>query len=401
MNSRLVRHSLQSMNRHKLRTFFMMLGTLIGVSALTLVISIGDTAQRKILKTVGQLFGDSSIVILDGGGKNMANYRGPAARLKTDDLDSIIKQVPGIEAFDVQQVLSANLRYGSATHTAQVLGQTERFERVWNRTASKGETFDASAVSGAARIAVIGETVARELFGNEEAVGKDIQVGSVPFRVVGVLEPWGTDPHGMDRDNEVVVPISTLMRRLTNLDTIAAAKLLVIDPNSADETKEQIRRTLRERHALSPGEPDDFTIVTATEVRRMVGQVQRVLFLYLPLVAGISLIAGGILSATLMVASVQERVAEIGLKRALGATPEDIKRQFLLETVLATLAGGIGGILIGFVAANLAATRMHLGDVTPWPAALIGLFASGVVGLAAGVLPATRAARLHPVEALR
>lgn len=401
MNARLVKHSLRSMSRHKLRTLFMMLGSVIGVSALTLVISVGDTAQRKILKTVAQLFGDSSLVILDGGGKNMANYRGPAARLKTDDLEAIVKQTPGIDAWDTQQVLSANLRYGSATHSAQILGQTERFERVWNRSVSRGEVFDASAVSSASRVALIGETVARDLFADEDPVGKDIQIGSVPFRVIGVLDSWGTDPHGMDRDDEVVVPISTLMRRLTNVDTIAASKLLVSDPGAAAETKIQIQRLLRERHALSSGEPDDFTIVTATEVRRMVGQIQRVLFLYLPLVAGISLIAGGIVSATLMVASVQERIAEIGLKRAVGARPEDIRMQFLFETTIATLAGAIGGILVGFLAASFAATRMHLGHVTPWPAALIGLLASGIVGLAAGVLPAIRAARLNPVEALR
>jgi putative ABC transport system permease protein len=401
MNTRLIHHSILSMGRSKLRTFFMMLGTVIGVTALTIVISVGETAQRTILQTIGRIFGDASIIVLDGGGKNMANYRGVAARLKTDDLEAVLKQVPEITTWDPQQVLSANVRYGSASHTAEVLGQTQRFEQVWNRTTSRGESFDESAVTGAARVAIIGETIAHELFGSEDPVGKDIQIGSVPFRVIGVLEPWGTDPHGMDRDNEVVVPITTLMRRLTNLDTISAAKLLVDDPKRAEESREQVRRILRERHALVEGEPDDFTIVTATDARKMVARLQKILFLYLPLVAAIALIAGGIVSATLMVSSVQERVAEIGLKRAVGARPEDIKAQFLLESTLATVIGGVVGIILGSALANLAAANLHLNGVTPLPAALIGLVASSVVGLAAGVLPAARAARLHPVEALR
>ncbi len=401
MNTRLIHHSIRSLGRSKLRAFFMALGTVIGVTALTLVISVGESAQRTILQTVSRIFGDASIIVLDGGGKNMANYRGVAAKLKPDDLEAVVKQLPGITTWDAQQVLSANLRYGSANHTAEILGQTQRFQQVWNRTTSRGETFDESAVIGAARVAVVGETVARELFGDEDPVGKDIQIGSVPFRVIGVLEPWGTDPHGMDRDNEVVVPITTLMRRLTNLDTVSAAKLLVDDPKAADESRVQVKRILRERHALSDGEPDDFTIVTASDARKMVGQVQKVLFLYLPLVAGIALIAGGIVSATLMVSSVQERVAEIGLKRAMGARPEDIKAQFLLESTLATIAGGIVGIALGSGLAVVAAAKLHLGGVTPLPAALIGLIASSIVGLTAGVLPASRAARLHPVEALR
>lgn len=346
--TRLTGHSLRMMGRYKLRASFMMFGSLLGVAALTLVISVGQAAQRKMLKTMGQMFGDSSVMIFDGGGHMMGGPRAPGTRLKVDDVEAVARELPGIEAWDPLQALSgASVRRGGVADSARVLGQSERSEQVWGRTASRGEFFDAKAVKSSARVAVIGETVANELFKNEDPIGADIEIGSVPFRVIGVLQPWGTDPHGMDRDNEVAVPISTLMRRLTNVDTISAAKLLVTDPDRSEEMTKEITRILRERHALAAGQPDDFSILTATQVRQMVAAVQRIMFLYLPLVAAVALVVGGIVSASLMLASVNERVAEIGLRRAVGARDEDIRLQFLLETAATTLAGGIGGIVLG------------------------------------------------------
>jgi len=379
----------------------MMLGSVIGIAALTFVISVGQAAQRKILKTVGQMFGDSGIVIHDGGGEMMGGPHGPGTRLKIDDIAALAKELPGIEAWDPMQTITTSVRHGDSTENALVRGESERWPQVWSRTASRGDLFDETAVMGSARVAIIGETVAKELFGADDPVGADMQIGSVPFKVIGILEPWGTDPHGMDRDNEVIVPISTLMRRLTNVDTISAAKLVVIDPARSDEMKTEMRRILRERHGLTAGQPNDFSIITATEIRRMVGQVQRVLFFYLPLVAAIALLVGGVVSASLMLVSVNERVAEIGLRRAMGARTQDIRLQFLLETTLTMLAGGFAGVALGYVAAQLGASRMHLEGVNAWAAALLGVLASSLVGLLAGILPALRAARLHPAEALR
>ena len=398
---RMARHSLRMMGRYKLRTSFMMLGSVIGIAALTFVISVGQSAQRKILKTVGQMFGDSGIVIHDGGGEMMGGPHGPGTRLKIDDIAAIAKELPGVETWDPMQTITTSVRHGDSADNALVRGESERWPQVWNRTASRGDLFDETAVTGSARVAIIGETVARELFGNDDPVGADIQIGAVPFKVIGVLEPWGTDPHGMDRDNEVIVPILTLMRRLTSVDTISAAKLVITDPAHSGEMKTEIRRILRERHGLAAGQPNDFSIITATEIRRMVGQVQKVLFFYLPLAASLALFVGGIVSASLMLASVNERVAEIGLRRAIGARTQDIRLQFILETTMTMLVGGLGGVVFGYVVAQLGASRMHLEGVNPWLAALFGVFASSVVGLLAGVMPALRAARLHPAEALR
>jgi putative ABC transport system permease protein len=398
---RLIHHSFSMMGRYKMRTSFMMLGSLIGIAALTFVLSVGQLAQQKILEMVGHVFSDSTIVIHGGGGMMMGGPRGASTRLTSDDIAAIAKQVPGVTDWDTQQSVTMTARRGDATDSAQILGESERWQRVWNRTATRGDYFDETAVKGTARVAVIGETVAHDLFGSDDPIGADIQIGSVPFKVIGILEPWGTDPHGMDEDNIIVVPVTTLMRRLSNLDKIGIAKLLINDPGQAEQMKVQIAEVLRQRHALSSGQADDFNILTATEVHRVIGQIQRVIFLYLPLVAAVSLFVGGIVSASLMLSSINDRIGEIGLRRAVGAHPADIRLQFLLETATTVVIGGLLGISLGYVVAAVAANRMHLGTANPWLAAALGIAASSVVGLLAGVLPAIRAARLEPAEALR
>lgn len=398
---RLVSHSAGMMSRHKLRTFFMMVGSFIGVAALTLVISVGQAVKQKMVVMLRQVFGEASVMVMDGGGHMMGGPRNPGTRLKLDDMQAISGEVSGIENWDPQQGLSTTVRRGDASDSAQVLGVSERYEPVWGRSASRGALFDAAAVKASERVAVIGQTVAGQLFKDEDPIGSDIQIGSVPFHVIGVLERWGTDPHGMDRDNEIVVPISTLMRRLTNVDTITGAKLVVAPGANQDEMGKQIREILRSRHSLAAGQPDDFSILTASQVRQMMAAIERVLSLYLPMVAAISLIVGAIVSASLMFASVSDRAGEIGLRRAIGARTEDIRLQFLVETAATTVAGGAGGIVLGYVLAQWSATRLHLDGVSPWSAALMGIAASILVGLAAGLLPAQRAARLSPVDALR
>jgi putative ABC transport system permease protein len=372
------------------------------VAALTFVVSVGAAAERKLLATVRQLFGASSIVVTGGGGFFLGGPRGEAVRLTLDDIEALAQELPAIEAWDPLQVLpQAQVRHGDRTRSVRLLGQSERSERVWDRTAARGEYFDAASVAGSARVAVIGETVARELFGDEDPLGAELLVGSVPFRVIGVLQRFGTDVHGIDRDNEIIVPISTLMRRVLNVDAIRAARLLVRDPALVEEAAREVKRILRERHALAPGQPDDFTVVTSVAVRRMVGRTERVLFLYLPLVAGVSLLAGAAVAASLMLASVNERTGEIGLRRAVGARSGDVRLQFLLETAVTTIAGGLGGILIGAGVGLLVASRMGLTGALPATAILLGIVVSVATGLLAGVLPARRAAMLQPADALR
>jgi putative ABC transport system permease protein len=399
--TRVVRQSLRALTRYPLRSAFVMLGSVVGVAALTLVVSIGQGVQAKVLKTVGQIVGDSSILVMSGGSRILGSPRAGASRLTIDDLTAVAADVDEIDLWDPQQDISSVVRYRDNTATVRILGQSERGERVWARTVTRGHYFDGAAVTSAARVAVIGQTVARILFGNEDPVDAEIRIGAVPFRVIGVLEPFGTDMHGMDRDNEITVPISTLMRRLTNVDSISAAKLLVKDPAREEQTSREIARVLRIRHALGGDEPDDFKLVTAVEVRSMTTWVRRVLLLFVPLLAGVVLLAAGIVAATLMLSSVNERIAEIGLRHAVGARPADIRLQFATETAITILAGGLGGLMLGYAGVRIAATRLQLGNTFSWEAVVVGIIASALTGLLAGVLPARRAAQLNPVDALR
>ncbi|MBL8113098.1 MAG: ABC transporter permease [Acidobacteria bacterium] len=394
--------SLRAMGRFRLRTLAMAAGSFVGITALTVVVSAGGAAERRIQATGRHHFGESSILVMAGGAPLMSGPRGEAARLTLDDAEALAREAPGIESWDPQQVLpGAPVKRGDATATARVLGASERAPLVWSRGVTQGVFFDAAAVAQAARVAVIGETVARQLFGNEDPLDAEILVRNVPFRVIGVLEPFGTDIHGMDRDAEIVVPISTAMRRLLNVDTIVAIKLLVRDPSRVDEAAGEVRRILRERHGLAEGQKSDFSMVTAILVKKMVARVQRVLIVFLPLVAGISLLAGGAASAALMLASVSGRVSENGLRRAVGARAKDIGLQFLLETTLTTLAGGLAGLAVGGGLALYVIRRFHLeGGLSPLAVAL-GLGLSLAVGLLAGVLPARRGAALAPAAALR
>ena len=397
----LVTQSVRSMARYKLRTGWMMVGSLVGVAALTFAVSLGQGLQRKVMKTIHQVMGDGAVLIIGGGSRMMGSPRAGAVRLTVDDIASVAKEVPGIADWDPQADLTEPVRRADATATVRVLGESEHWRQVWGRGVSRGEPFDAAAVAGSSRVALIGETVAHALFPGEDPVGAEIQVGAVSFRVIGVLEPFGVDMHGMDRDNEIVVPISTLMRRLTNVDAIGAAKLLVTDPARASETARDVREVLRRRHAIDRDQPDDFMIVTALQAQRMVAMIQRVLLVYVPLAAGIVLLVGGIVAAALMLGAVNERVSEIGLRRAVGAQTADIRRQFALETAAIVLVGGVAGIAIAYVGVSLIARRLQLAGAFSWSAVAIGIGAAAVTGWLAGVLPARRAAGLHPIDALR
>ena len=400
--SRLIAHSFATVGRYKLRSAFIILGTLIGTAALTLVIAAGTGAKRKMISTVRQLFGASSILVMSGGTQFMGGPTANAARLTLDDIEAVAAEVPEIEAWDPQQVLpNVPVRHGSASATARVFGASERFGQVWQRGVARGESFDAAAVRSAARVGLIGATTARELFGGEDPVGGEILVNNVPLRVIGVLEPFGTDLHGMDRDAEIVIPISTMMRRVMNVDTIGAAKLLVRDPSQVQQAQRGMARVLRARHAIPKGRPNDFNVITSVMVQTMLGRMQRVVGIYLPLAAGVVLLVAAIVAATLMLASVNARVGEIGLRRAVGARVEDIQFQFIVETAATMLLGGVLGVAAGTIAAQLVALRFKLGDVFSLRTILIALAVTLVTGVLAGVLPARRAARLDPADALR
>ncbi len=400
--ARFLGQSLRAMGRYKMRTGFMMLGSFVGVAALVAVVSVGKGVERKVLRTVGQLFSDSAVFVASGGHMFASGSRGDGGRLTLDDIEAIVAEVPGVEVWDPMQFQNdAQARRGDASATVRVVGQSERGERVWVRQVVRGDFFDASDVAHANRVALLGPTAARSLFGDGDPLGGELTIGGSPFRVIGLLEAMGTDAHGIDRDNEIAVPITTAMRRLLNVDTIRAAKLLLRDPAQVPVLAREATRILKERHAIAAGQPNDFNIITPVDVQRLVARSQRVIFVFLPLVAAVAMLAGAVVAASLMLLSVSERTSEIGLRRAVGARARDISLQFLSEATVTTFCGGMAGILLGGLVSWLLAHRLGLESFFSWKAALVSLALAALSGLLAGVLPARRAAALAPAEALR
>lgn len=401
---RMIASSLRSMRRNKLRTFFMMVGTLIGVTALTVVFALGRGTQDAVMRQVERMLSGSSIILNSGSGMRSSGPHapGPTTTLMPADIDAIETEVPSVIMADrLQGIGISEIVYQGRASEARVYGHSQHSPVVWNRGAGRGSYFTEEDVGSSARVAVVGTTVARSLFGDADPLGKLIRIGTVPFEVIGVLEPFGTDPHGIDKDVEIHVPYTTLMKRLRNVDYLAAAKILVDPKADLDATVSAIEDVLRARHALAAGEPSDFHMITPEQVRAMVAASNSTFGVFLPIAALVSIFAGGVVVANLMLLSVNERRPEIGLRKAVGARTRDLWWQFLLESTAVTTIGGVLAIGVGILILQYVRFHGSADFVFPWSVTLIGLGIAALVGLAAGALPARRAAQVDPIDSLR
>jgi len=401
---RIIKSGFRILGRHKMRTLFMMLGIVVGITALTLIFSLGKGTEKKVLDNIDRMFSGSSILVSAGAGQMMGGPMsgGPTTTLSVEDFEAIQEKISNIETWDPMLMIpSREVKYQENSENIRIFGHSGRSEWVWNIGITSGEYIDSQAVLTSARVALIGTTVVDTLFEDIDPIGEQIRIGTVPFRVIGILKQRGIDPHGWDRDNEVIVPYTTAMRRLMNIDYIQSAKLIVKDPKKMEGTVEQITTILRDRHVLAESEPDDFSIITPVQVQEMVSSTNKIFNLLLPLIAGISLMVGGVIVTNLMLISVNERTSEIGLRKAVGARSKDIQLQFISETVAITFLGGVVGVFIGMIGSQALALIMNLPPTVSWKALVLGIVFSSLVGFIAGVAPARRAASLQPVETLR
>ena len=401
--ARVVSDSIRAMNRNRLRTFFMMLGTFIGVGALMVILAIGRGTQAQVLRRFDKMFSGSTMFVRAGGGRvRMGAHGPPTTTLTLEDIKAINDQLDEVILVDpIQMGGEREVTFEGRTSRLRVEGHSEAAEVVWNRPVTQGSYFTARDVSSSARVALLGPTAATELFGDQDPIGQQIRIGSIPFEVLGILAPLGIDPHGLDKDKEIVIPVTTLMRRVRNVDYIMSAKLMLSDGIDPDSTTGRIRELLRARHGLGPGQEDDFGLFTPVQVRQMVRATNRVFTVFLPLIAALSIGVGGLVVANLMLMTVHERRGEIGLRRAIGARPRDIQLQFLAESAAVTGVSGLLAVMTGFLVLQLLGHLSGTPVGVPWGPALLGLGCAVLVGVAAGVAPARRAAALDPVTALR
>jgi putative ABC transport system permease protein len=391
-----------------LRSALTSLGVIIGIAAVIVMVSVGQGTQKEIDKLVSGL-GSQRLDINPGGGRGFGGVRVSSANFFTlteDDADAIRREIQGVQY--VGSTLRGNSQaiYAENNWATSWQGVEQDWFAINGWELGQGELFDTRDYSSAVKSVLIGETVRRELFGEEQGIGESIRIGRVPFTVVGTLKPKGQGGFGQDQDDLVVMPLSTSRRRMASSaalppGAVQQISVSVADPDALSSTQAEIEALLRQRHKIQPGEDDDFSVRNLAEIVSARTQTTKLMSLLLGAVAGISLIVGGIGIMNIMLVSVTERIREIGLRMAVGAGPRDIRRQFLAEAMLISLIGGVIGIALGIGGAILVSKFGSL------PVALnekvIGLAAgfSIATGLFFGYYPASKAAKLDPIEALR
>jgi putative ABC transport system permease protein len=399
-----VRVSIKGLTANKLRTFFMMLGVLIGITALTVIVSVGQGAKVQVMQKMENLSAFGAVMVIPGGGmtRGLGSVDTVPATLTAEDAQAIQAEVANVQ--DVALVQSKQgmaIKFGSQSTTTMVWGVTPNYPAIRPTPVARGEFFGAEEQSSQARVAVLGQDTAAALFGDADPLEQTIRIENVPFKVIGLQKRMGASPGGGNLDDRILIPQATAARRLFNVTNLTQ---LVVQINGREHVRgaaERVKQLLHERHHIAEGMPDDFSVRIADQMLGILTGSSQTLTLFLSIVAALSLLVGGFIVMNIMLISVSERTKEIGLRRAVGARRRDILVQFILEAGAVTAAGGLIGVLLGVSGALIASRVMGWPAALSWPAIIGAVLFAGIVGLIFGVQPARKAAALHPVEALR
>jgi len=398
---RMSKQALSAMAENKTRTFLMMLGVIIGVATLTVIASSVLGARAEVMGKV-EKWGLDQIMVMSGSSRKPGVPQTVPTTLKVEDALAMMSEIANVK--DVSPQINRRdfpVKYGNKSAYGVLIAGNPNWPSVWSTPPEVGKFFSEEDSGRLARVAVIGKTIQKDLFEGDDPVGKQILVGNNPFEVIGILEPRGTAATGVDMDGRVIIPLSTGQKRVFNQDYLSMIKIVLQDPYRMSQTVDDVRALLRERHNLQTGVEDDFTIVTPTQVMNIASKLSTTFSLFLILVTGISLLVGAIVIANIMFIAVNERRAEIGIRRAVGARKRDILVQFLMEAVGVATIGGILGIILGLIGLKALSGFMKLPTAIMWESIVLALASAIIVGLIAGIQPAKTAANLNPIDALR
>jgi putative ABC transport system permease protein len=385
----------RSLWRNKARSSLTMLGIIIGVSAVILLISVGQGLQNYITGQFESLGTNQVYIIagagLEGFGQGPPNFAGSKLTLK--HVDEIAKLGSPIKTAAADSDIPAPVKYKGESKVTTVAGISSEWVKMVNIEIANGRTLSKSDVDLARNITILGQTIVEDFFGKSNPVGQYISIGDEKFKVVGVIEEIGTQSIGFDIDNFVIIPITT-SQRVFGIDSIQS---IIVQAETKEDIAEVIDKA--ERYMLTQMDEDDFSIIDQSSLLETISNILNVLTAALGGIAAISLVVGGVGIMNIMLVTVTERTREIGLRKAVGAKPSDILSQFLIEAVTLSVAGGAVGIAIGWMG-SMALNRFFPAQVTAWSVGL-AFGVSAAVGIIFGVAPAIRASRLNPIEALR
>jgi putative ABC transport system permease protein len=397
-----LRIALRALMRNKLRAFLTMLGIIIGVGAVIAMVAIGEGAKATIRSQIASL-GTNVLIILPGtsvqGGVRTGS--GGVNTLVDGDAKAMMRELPAVASASPalrrnEQIVAGNLNWLTLTQ-----GVGPEFQQIRDWQVAEGRFIHDGDIESAAKVAVVGETVVNQLFGSDDPIDAVIRIRNIPFRVVGVLAPKGQTSQGTDQDDTIIIPYTTMQKRLMRITFVQSIVASAINAERLPEAQAQITALLRQRHRIGPDRDDDFYIRNLSDIAEAASSSARVMAVLLGTVASISLLVGGIGIMNIMLVSVTERTREIGIRMAVGARRKDIMLQFLVEAVVMAATGGSIGILLGIGSSEI------LNDWAQWPTHIsasivaIAFFFSGAVGVFFGFYPARKAASLDPIDALR
>ncbi|MBU0483591.1 MAG: ABC transporter permease [Proteobacteria bacterium] len=391
----------REIRRNVLRSSLTILGIVIGVAAVITLVTLGRGATLQVTEQISSL-GSNLLQVRSGqhshgSGGASAN----ASAFRSEDAEAITSEIAGVRAVAPvssrgTQAISGNLNWATS-----VTGTTNEYLVTRDWPLQAGRLFTDSEQRAGSAVCLLGATVKKELFGNQDPMGASIRLEKLSCQVIGVLESKGQSSFGSDQDDFILIPLRTLQRRITGNNDVAAIFISALDRATIDKTKEDIVRLLRERRHVPPGEPDDFNVRDMQEIMTTLTGTTRILTTLLGAVAAVSLLVGGIGIMNIMLVSVTERTREIGIRLAIGALGSEVLLQFLVEAVVLSTFGGVVGIILGLSAAALTAHALQMPFVMSPQIVVIAFLFSAAVGVIFGYFPARQAARLDPIEALR
>ncbi len=400
----IISEALRALRQNRLRTGLTMLGMIIGVAAVVLMLSIGQGARTKINETIAAMGSNLFIVVPGATSSGGFSFGSGSVRTLTINDSHAIADLPSVSATSPVVTGTVQLNYAAKNWSTIITGTTPNYFTVGNWKMESGAGFTESDLRSAARVVILGSVTAKNLFGDEDPIGKTIRITNRPFQVVGVLMAKGQSLTGRDQDDTVIIPITTSERQITGSQFPGSIRYMLVQGKSAsdmDIAEIEITQLLRQRHRIAKGKENDFTVRNLTAIADVATDAAKVMSIVLGSIASVSLLVGGIGIMNIMLVSVTERTREIGIRMAIGANQRAILTQFLLEAIMICIMGGVIGLLLGIGGAWLVSRFADmLIVITLGMVGLAFLFASAV-GIFFGFYPAKKAASLKPVDALR